>query len=89
MGDVEWLPLLHQFPNVRTLHVSEELAGHVALVLEDTTDETVLPSLDLICLADEPVSSATKFVAARRLSGRPVTVVDTETEFDKKTRILP
>ena len=70
------------------LHVSEELAGHVALVLEGITWEMVagvLPKLDLICLESQPASSVEKFVAARRLSGCPVTVIDTELEF--KTRV--
>ena len=51
---VEWLHLLHQFRTVQTLHVSHELAGHVALALEDVSSEIVaksLPSLDLIYLA--------------------------------------
>jgi len=55
------------------------LAGHVALALEDIAGETVaevLLSLDSICLVDQPASSVKKFVAARQLSGRPVTVVE-------------
>ena len=89
--DVEWLHLLHQFPTVRTLQVSRELAGHVALALEDLTSQAVtqtLPSLDLIYLAGKPSPSVEKFVAARHLSGRPVTVVETKMEFDRKTRVL-
>ncbi|KAH8983146.1 hypothetical protein EDB86DRAFT_3085546 [Lactarius hatsudake] len=71
-----------------TLHLSQELAGHVALALEATTGEMVaetLPSLDLIYLAGHPASSIEKFIAAR-LSDHPVTVVDTETEFDEKLK---
>ena len=85
--DVEWLHLLHQFPTVRTLQVSRELAGYVALALEDLGSEAVaqtLPSLDLIYLADNPSPSVEKFVAARHLSGRPVTVVETKMEFYTK-----
>jgi hypothetical protein len=77
----EWLLLLHQLSAVQTLRVCQELAGHVALALEDTTGEMVagvLPSLELIHLAGQSASSIEKFVAARQLSGRPVTVVDTE-----------
>jgi hypothetical protein len=44
----------------------------------------VLPSLDLIYLAGQLVSSIRKFVAFRRLSGRPVTTFDTQTEFDER-----
>ncbi|KAH9020744.1 hypothetical protein EDB84DRAFT_1565599 [Lactarius hengduanensis] len=81
---IEWLHLLHQFSSVQTLHAYPQLAGYVALVLEDIVAEMVtevLPSLDLICLEDQPASSIEKFVTARRLSGRPVTVINTETEF--------
>ena len=84
MGDAEWLRLLHPFSSVQTLHVSQRLAGYVALALEDIAEEMVtevLPSLDLIYLEDQQASSIDKFVAARRLSGHPVTVVDTKTEF--------
>ena len=85
--DVEWLHFFDQFSTVKTLQVSYELAGHVALALEDIAWETVaevLPSLDLIYLAGQPVSSIEKFVAARRLSDRPITVVETQTAFDEK-----
>ena len=82
-----WLHLLQQFPTVHTLHVSRKLSGRIALVLESITGESVaevLPSLGLIYLADQPASSVEKFVASRRLSDRPVTVVETKMEFDKK-----
>ncbi|KAH8983314.1 hypothetical protein EDB86DRAFT_2833981 [Lactarius hatsudake] len=86
-NDVEWVHLLRQFSAVQTPHVSQGLAGHVALALEDITGgmvDEVLPSLDLIYLEDQPTSSIEKLVAARRLSGLPVTVVDTETEFNQR-----
>jgi hypothetical protein len=85
--DVEWLHLFHQLSTVRTLYVSEELAEYVALALEGITGEMVtevLPSIDLICLASQSASSVGKFVAARRLFDRTVTVVDTQTEFDER-----
>jgi hypothetical protein len=61
--DVEWLHLLQQFPTVQTLHVSQELAGYIALALEDVTGGMVvevLPSLDLIYLAGQPALSIHK-----------------------------
>jgi hypothetical protein len=87
--DVEWMRLLHQFSAVQTLHVSQELAGHVALALEDTTGtaemvDEALPSLNLIRVVGQPASSIEKFITARQLSGCPVTVIDTEAEFDKR-----
>ena len=81
---VEWLHLFHQFPTVQTLHGSHRIAGHVALVLEDIARDTVaevLPTLNLIYLAGQRASSIDKFVAARRLYDRPVTVIETEAEF--------
>ena len=84
--DVEWLHLFQQFTTVQTLHVSRELAGHVALALEAIDWETVaeaLSSLDLIFLGGRPTSSIEKFVAARQLSGRPVTVINEERVFYK------
>jgi hypothetical protein len=85
--DVEWLHLLHQASAVQTLNVSWSLAGHIALALQGITEETVaevLPSLELIYLQHRPSSSVEKFVAVRQLSGRPVTVVKTTMEFDKR-----
>ena len=87
--DVEWPHLLHQFSTVQTLHVSRELAGQVALALEEMTGEMaaeVLPSLDLIYLAGQPASSIEKFVAVRQLSVHPVTPFDTEMGFDESLK---
>ena len=84
---MDWLHLLRQFSTVQSLYVSRELAGHVALALEDMTGEmvaVVLPSLDLICLEGRPATSIEKFVAARRLSDRPVTAINARTEFDER-----
>ncbi|KAH9065000.1 hypothetical protein EDB87DRAFT_1680166 [Lactarius vividus] len=89
MEHVEWQPLLRPLSTVQTLHVSQELAGHIALTLEALTTEMgaeAFSSLDLIHLADQPASSIEKFVAAHRLSDRPVTFVDTEIEFDERVR---
>ena len=86
MENVEWLHLFHQFPALQMLQVSWELAGFVARALDGIRGETVaevLPFLDLICLEDQPISSIEKFefFAARRRSHRPITVVNTRTEF--------
>ena len=85
--DIDWPTLLHQFPTARTLHVSQELAGHIALVLDSVPESMaaeVLPSLNLICLAGQPASSVEKFASARRFSDQPVTVVNTERVFDER-----
>jgi hypothetical protein len=83
---IAWLHLLLRFPAMQRLFIHWELTGLVALALEDIAGETVLPCLDLICLDDRPATSVEKFVAVRRLSGRPVTVVDTECEFMKRVK---
>ena len=95
--NVEWLHLLRQFFTVQTLRISRELAGHVALALEELTAGMVgevLPFLDSICLVDQPASSIKNFVAARQLSGRPVTVVNPENDHealvhDLRTALIP
>lgn len=87
LDDIDWL--LHQFSTVKTLYVIWELAGYVALALEDITAEMVtevLPSLDLICLDGQPESSIEKFIAARKVSGLPVTVVHSKRELDEKIK---
>ena len=43
-----------------------------------------LSSLDLIYLAKQPASSLEKLTAVRQLSSRPVTVVNTEREFNQR-----
>ena len=87
LDDIDWL--LHQFSTVKTLYVIWELAGYVARALEDITAEMVtevLPSLDLICLAGQSESSIEKFIAARKVSGLPVTVVHSKRELDEKIK---
>ena len=87
--DVEWLHLLQQFPTVRTLRVSNQLAGLVALALEHLAlgnVAEVLPSLDLIYFLGRPASSIEKFAAARQRSGCPVTVIKTEWEFYERVK---
>ncbi|KAH9013321.1 hypothetical protein EDB85DRAFT_2034004 [Lactarius pseudohatsudake] len=81
VDNVEWLHLLRQFSVVQTLRVCRELAGHVALALEDVTEEMaaeVLPALESIDLVGQLASSVDKFVDVRRLSGRPTIVVGVE-----------
>jgi hypothetical protein len=84
---IDWSHLLYQFSAVKTLLVHRELAGHVDLALEYIMDEMVtevLPSLELICLEGERVPLLDNFVAARRLSDRPVTTVNTIKEFRER-----
>jgi hypothetical protein len=85
-GD-EWLHVLRRFSALRTLEVSGKLTEDIAYTLEriaEEMDADVLPVLDLIHIGDQPVSCIEKFLAARRLSGRPVTIVETRAEFNER-----
>ena len=81
---------LRQFSTVQMLHVSPNLACHLARALEGSVGENMvaeaLPSLDFIFLEGQrrPASTLKKFVAARRLSDRPITVANTTREFNSK-----
>ena len=84
----EWLPLLRLFPAVEVMEVRGELAGSVASALEDAAEEMVtvlLPALQVLWLTDDKenktVGSTERFLSLRQLSGRPVTIVNTEDEF--------
>ncbi|KAH9037739.1 hypothetical protein EDB84DRAFT_1560490 [Lactarius hengduanensis] len=88
----EWPHLLRAFSSAQTLFVAAIFAGHVSRVLEDIAGAAVtgvLPALDLLCLEDQPVSSVDEFVAVRRDSGRPVTIINTKKEFEKRLEAYP
>ena len=79
MDDADWLELLHPFTTVKVLHGSEQLAGHIALALNDVNGEMVaevLPALDSLWQDDQQVRSVEQFLAVRRVSGHPVTFMD-------------
>jgi hypothetical protein len=81
----EWLSFFHLFPAVEAMRVSGELAVKFASMLEDIAKKRVaevLPALRLLHLSDgdEPVSTE-QFLALRRLSGHPVTVINTQDEL--------
>ena len=81
----------HLFPAVETMRVSGRLAVKFASMLEDiacskkrATD--VLPALRLLHWSDsnEPVSTE-QFLALRRLSGHPVTVINTKDKLAERS----
>ncbi|KAN0128288.1 hypothetical protein V8E53_013872 [Lactarius tabidus] len=87
MDGVDWLQLLRPFSSVQTLFVSREFAGQVSRSLDDIPEvmaTELLPALDMLCLEDQPVSSAHRFIAARWESGRPVTTVNTRKAFEER-----
>ena len=77
-----WVELLHPFLGVKNLYLSEELALRIAPALEELVGSRtmeVLPFLQNIFLKglqpSGPVEEGiVKFVAARELSGHPITV---------------
>ena len=85
VNDVEWLQLLNLSTSVQSLIVPEQLARHISRALEVIAEgvmaTAVLPALDMLCLEGRSASSVDKFIAARRDSGRPVTIIDTKREI--------
>jgi len=83
--DTQWLEALRPFTSVKDLHLSEKLGSSrlVALVLSDLVGESVtevLPALQNLSLkwprrSGSMQEAIDQFVAARQLSGRPLTVV--------------
>jgi hypothetical protein len=92
----DWLPFFRLFPAVRVLRLSGGVAASIVSALEDTTEDMVtdvFPALRLIWLVEcedededvynDPVESIERFLSLRQLAGRPVTIVNTEDEFDE------
>ncbi|KAH9020977.1 hypothetical protein EDB84DRAFT_1565473 [Lactarius hengduanensis] len=85
-GD-DMLPLLRLFPAVEAMDVSRKTGGYtkayIASALEDIAEDMVtevLPALQLLLLDDDD-NKLERFLSLRRLSGRPVTIVNTQDEF--------
>ena len=79
MDDTDWLELFRLFADVKVLHGSKQLARCIALALDGVSREMsteVLPALASLSLEDQPVRSVETFLAARQMSGHPVTFVD-------------
>jgi hypothetical protein len=77
--DIQWQELFHPFTSVRNLYLSEGVAQRVVPALQELVVENVFPALQNLFLEGPqpsgPVEEAIQqFVAARRLSGRPVIV---------------
>jgi hypothetical protein len=82
METIQWLELLHLFPSVKDLVVSEKTFQLLAPTLDELAGEGVtgvLPALQNIFLQGPQLSEPNKkdigrFIATRHLFGRPVTV---------------
>jgi hypothetical protein len=93
LDSIEWLMFLRLFPAVEKLHFTGDVLPYIASALEDIAEEMlpeVTPTLRLLWLDEdnrrrdkEPVGSIERFLSLRQLSGRPVTVVNTQDEFDE------
>ncbi len=86
VDNAEWPELFHLFPAVETLRVGGELVLLIDPVLDDLTKEMVVkvfPALRFLNLDGRPTRSVQRFIAARRLSGCPVTIVKTLEEFER------
>ena len=81
LGNVQWLDLFRLFPAIETLYLSEGLATCAAPALQELAGEgvmEVLPALQNLFIGNFESSSLIKeatgeFVAARELSGHPIT----------------
>jgi hypothetical protein len=82
MESAPWLELLHPFVTVKDLALSRPVAQYVASALRELTEESVadvLPELqhvfvDMFDPSGPTQEAMSQFVAARQLSGQPVTV---------------
>ncbi|KAH9169010.1 hypothetical protein EDB89DRAFT_2231549 [Lactarius sanguifluus] len=83
MDDDDVLPFLRLFPAVEAMDVHRKAAGYIASALEDIAEDMVtevLPALELLLL-DGDDNQLEQFLSSRRLSGRPVTIFNTQDEF--------
>jgi hypothetical protein len=80
-GNMPWLELLHAFTTVKNLYLSKQIAPHIAPALQELVEGIttgVLPILQNISFEGiqprEPVLEGIEnFIAARQLSGQPIT----------------
>jgi hypothetical protein len=90
MEDAQWLDLLHPFTSVKDLGLCNDSVAFIAPSLQELSAESVtevLPALENLFLGGPqpsgPVKEAIrKFIAARQLSGCPVTVHHRERASD-------
>ena len=84
-----WLELLHSFITMKNLYISKTISPHIGPALQEGRTTNVLPTLENIFLegleSSGPVQKEIgQFVAARQISGHPVTISHWEnSEKDK------
>ncbi|KAH9025246.1 hypothetical protein EDB84DRAFT_1440443 [Lactarius hengduanensis] len=82
-GVDDMLPLLRLFPAVEVMDVHRKVARYIAEALEGIAEDMVtevFPALQLLLL-DGDDNKLEGFLSLRRLSGHPVTIVNTQDEF--------
>ena len=86
---IPFFQLIRQFPAMQTLLIDSRLSWFAASILGHTPEVMMIeafPSLELLCLEEcyyQHSLRVDKFVAARRHSDHPVTIVNTNKEFRK------
>ena len=89
---VPWLELFRPFTALKALYVGDELSIQIPLALGRVTSERaaeVLPALNLLRLKNSLrlMTPMKNFVAARQSVGRPITIVNYDTEFQERLHI--
>ena len=92
LRQTDWVQFLYPFTNLQTLCLLGSCPLRVAPALKnvekDMGDE-FLPALDLIYVELYPMSLIAGFCRVRQLSGRPISVVGTQKEFDERFKSYP
>jgi hypothetical protein len=86
---IQLFHLIRQFSAMQTLHIDSHLSGFVVSILGHIPEVMMteaMPSLKLLCLEEYCQHSiqVDKFVAARRHSDHPVTIVNTNKELRER-----
>ncbi|KAH9173169.1 hypothetical protein EDB89DRAFT_742980 [Lactarius sanguifluus] len=90
LDDTEWLELLSLFTAVKSLILSEEKAGYISRGFTSEMTAEPLPSLRLLHILPESPTTAPvgPAISLHRLSSQPITIVDTEHEFNRLRSLL-
>jgi hypothetical protein len=78
MENAQWLEILRPFTATKDLHLSEAIQLRMGPALQELSGgraTEVLPMLQCLFLSGFRSKSINKFIAARRLSGRPVDII--------------
>ena len=83
-SDLDWAQVLVAFSALRTVDL---YGGHKLLeYIDGETAARLLPNLDLLYIKDLPSVQVSKFCAARQVSGHPVTIANTSTQFYERQK---